>query len=156
VEVVYGVCESEARELIAPFAKTHRDGYPYLTLKLAMTLDGRIADRSGAARWITGEAARAEVQRLRRRADVMLVGAGTVCADDPSLLCRIGGGEKAHARGRGCDRPGACERAASDGRGGGADDRRHDARGRGGPFGGWRRRGGAGLTFAPDRAGVCR
>ena len=94
VEVVHGVCEEEARELIAPFSKHVVSGYPYVTLKLAMTLDGRIADRRGCSMWITGEAARAEVQSLRRRADVMLVGAGTVCADDPSLLCRIPGGEK--------------------------------------------------------------
>ncbi len=94
VEVVFGVCEEQARELIAPFAKHVTTGYPWVTLKLAMTLDGRIADRAGAAKWITGEAARADVQRLRRRADVMLVGAGTVCADDPSLLCRVPGGDR--------------------------------------------------------------
>ena len=94
VEVVYGVCEPEAMELIAPFAKHIATGYPYVTVKLALTLDGRIADRTGVSKWITGEEARAEVQQLRRRADVMLIGAGTVCADDPSLLCRIGGGEK--------------------------------------------------------------
>jgi diaminohydroxyphosphoribosylaminopyrimidine deaminase/5-amino-6-(5-phosphoribosylamino)uracil reductase len=93
VEVVSGVCEAEAQDLIRPFAKHVATGLPYVTLKLAMTLDGRIADRDGSSRWITGEAARDEVQQLRRRADVMLVGAGTVCADDPSLLCRIGGGE---------------------------------------------------------------
>ena len=94
VEVVYGVCEAESKELIAPFAKHIVTGYPYVTLKLAMTLDGRIADRAGSSQWITGAEARAEVQQLRRRADVMLVGAGTVCADNPSLLCRDGGGEK--------------------------------------------------------------
>jgi diaminohydroxyphosphoribosylaminopyrimidine deaminase/5-amino-6-(5-phosphoribosylamino)uracil reductase len=94
VDVVFGVCEEEAKELLAPFAKHITTGYPYVTLKLAMTLDGRIADRSGASRWITGEPARQEVQRLRRRADVMLVGAGTVCADDPSLLCRLPGGDR--------------------------------------------------------------
>ncbi len=88
VEVVFGVCEEESNELLAPFAKHITTGYPYVTLKLALTLDGRIADRTGSSKWITGEPARAEVQRLRRRADVMLVGAGTVCADDPSLLCR--------------------------------------------------------------------
>ena len=93
VEVVGGVCEDEAKELSAPFAKHIATGYPYVTLKLALTLDGRIADRSGASQWITGEEARAEVQKLRRRADAVLVGAGTVCADNPSLLCRIGGGE---------------------------------------------------------------
>lgn len=94
VEVVYGVCEEEAQELIAPFSKHIVTGYPFVTLKLAMTLDGRIADRAGSSKWITGEEARAEVQRLRRRADAILVGAGTVCADNPSLLCRIPGGEK--------------------------------------------------------------
>ena len=94
VEVVFGVCEAEAMELIAPFAKHIVTGYPYVTVKLAMTLDGRIADRSGGSQWITGAEARYEVQQLRRRADVMLVGAGTVRADDPSLLCRIEGGEK--------------------------------------------------------------
>ncbi len=94
VEVVFGVCEEAAKELIAPFSKHILTGFPFVTLKLAMTLDGRIADRKGAAKWITGEEARAEVQRLRRRADAMLVGAGTVCADNPSLLCRIPGGEK--------------------------------------------------------------
>ncbi|MEI7902334.1 MAG: bifunctional diaminohydroxyphosphoribosylaminopyrimidine deaminase/5-amino-6-(5-phosphoribosylamino)uracil reductase RibD [bacterium] len=94
VEVVYGVCEDEALELTAPFAKHIATGYPFVTVKLAMTLDGRIADRTGCSQWVTGEAARAEVQRMRRRADVMLAGAGTVCADNPSLLCRLPGGDK--------------------------------------------------------------
>ena len=94
VDVACGVCEPEAEALIAPFAKHIQTGFPFVTLKLAMTLDGRIADRTGRSQWITGAEARAEVQRLRRRADVVMVGAGTACADDPSLLCRIGGGEK--------------------------------------------------------------
>ena len=92
VEVVYGVCEEDANELVVPFAKHIVSGYPFVTVKLAMTLDGRIADRTCCSKWITGEAARSEVQRLRRRADVMLVGAGTVCADNPSLQCRQPGG----------------------------------------------------------------
>jgi diaminohydroxyphosphoribosylaminopyrimidine deaminase/5-amino-6-(5-phosphoribosylamino)uracil reductase len=91
VEVVYGVCEEEACEMVRPFFKHVATGLPFVTLKLAMTLDGRIADREHRAKWITGEAARAEVQRMRRRADAVMVGAGTVCADDPSLLCRIPG-----------------------------------------------------------------
>lgn len=94
VEVVYGVCEAEAAELVVPFAKHIVTGYPFVTVKLAMTLDGRIADRTHESKWISGEAARAEVQRMRRRADVMLVGAGTVCADNPSLVCRLPGGGK--------------------------------------------------------------
>ncbi len=94
VEVVYGVCEAEARELVVPFFRHIAAGMPFVTLKLAMTMDGRIADRSSSSQWITGEAARAEVQRMRRRADAVMVGAGTVVADDPSLLCRAGGGEK--------------------------------------------------------------
>ncbi len=92
VEVVCGVCEAEAVDLVRPFTKHIVTGYPFVTVKLALTLDGRIADRTCRAKWITGAAARAEVQRMRRRADVMLVGAGTVCADDPSLLCRLPGG----------------------------------------------------------------
>ncbi len=91
VSVTDGVCEQDAMELIRPFAKHIVTGLPFVTVKLAMTLDGRIADRTHQAKWITGDAARREVQRIRRRADVILVGAGTVCADDPSLLCRLRG-----------------------------------------------------------------
>ncbi len=94
VEVVYGVCESDALELVLPFFKHVTTGYPFVTLKLAMTLDGHIADRCSSSKWITGEAARDEVQRMRRRADAVMVGAGTVLIDNPSLLCRCGGGEK--------------------------------------------------------------
>jgi diaminohydroxyphosphoribosylaminopyrimidine deaminase/5-amino-6-(5-phosphoribosylamino)uracil reductase len=61
---------------------------PHVTLKLATSLDGRIATASGESRWITGEAARAEVQRMRARVDALLVGAGTVRADDPELIAR--------------------------------------------------------------------
>ena len=88
VEVVPGVCRAEAQELIAPFAKRMLTGLPYVTLKLGVTLDGKIADSSGASQWITGPQARKKVQGLRRRADAILVGAGTVRADNPSLLPR--------------------------------------------------------------------
>ncbi len=88
VEVVSGVCRTEAQELIAPFAKRMLTGLPYVTLKLGVTLDGRIADASGRSQWITGPESRKKVQALRRRADAILVGAGTVRADNPSLLPR--------------------------------------------------------------------
>ena len=91
VRVVTGVCRAEGEALLAPFACRLRTGRPYVTLKMAMTLDGRIADRRGLSRWITGPAARAEVQRLRRRADAVMVGAGTVRTDDPSLWPRPAG-----------------------------------------------------------------
>ena len=86
VEVVSGICETQGRELIAPFEKFISTGMPYVTLKLASTLDGRIADHTGDSRWITGTEARESVQAMRRRADAVMVGAGTVRADDPSLL----------------------------------------------------------------------
>jgi diaminohydroxyphosphoribosylaminopyrimidine deaminase/5-amino-6-(5-phosphoribosylamino)uracil reductase len=62
---------------------------PHVTLKLATSLDGRIATASGESRWITGEAARAEVQRMRAGVDAIMVGVGTARADDPELLARI-------------------------------------------------------------------
>lgn len=61
---------------------------PHVTLKLATSLDGRIAAASGESRWITGEAARAEVQRMRAATDAVMIGAGTARADDPELLAR--------------------------------------------------------------------
>ena len=94
VKVVTGICENEGRELIAPFEKFITTGMPYVTLKLASTLDGRIADRNGDSKWITGSAARERVQEMRRRADAIMVGAGTVRADDPSLLPRPLNGRK--------------------------------------------------------------
>ena len=88
VNVVTGICEAEGRELIAPFEKRIITGMPFVTLKLASTLDGKIADREGDSKWITGPEARERVQQMRRRSDAIMVGAGTVRADDPSLLPR--------------------------------------------------------------------
>jgi diaminohydroxyphosphoribosylaminopyrimidine deaminase/5-amino-6-(5-phosphoribosylamino)uracil reductase len=88
VDVVSGVCEEAGRKLIAPFEKFITTGMPYVTLKLASTLDGKIADRTGDSKWITGAEARERVQEMRRRADAVMVGAATVRADDPSLLPR--------------------------------------------------------------------
>lgn len=85
VTVAEGEAAARCRALIAPFAKAITQGLPYVRLKLAMTLDGFIADGAGASRWVTGPEARAWVQRLRARVDAVMVGAGTVRADHPSL-----------------------------------------------------------------------
>lgn len=89
-----GVLKGACDELIAPFRAWIQTGRPYVTLKLALTIDGRIADRHGQSKWITGPAARGRVQALRRRADAIMVGAETVRKDDPSLLPRPAGGRK--------------------------------------------------------------
>jgi diaminohydroxyphosphoribosylaminopyrimidine deaminase/5-amino-6-(5-phosphoribosylamino)uracil reductase len=93
VEVVTGVLARACERLIDGFSCLVRHGRPFVVLKLAATLDGRIATRTGHSRWITGEAARREVHRLRDRCDAILVGAGTVTADDPALTCRIPRGQ---------------------------------------------------------------
>ena len=86
VEVVTGVCRSEALELLAPFFKFVNKARPYVTLKMAQSLDGGIADHAGQSKWITCPESREQVRVLRRKADIVIVGAGTVVADDPSLL----------------------------------------------------------------------
>jgi diaminohydroxyphosphoribosylaminopyrimidine deaminase/5-amino-6-(5-phosphoribosylamino)uracil reductase len=91
IEVVEGVLEDAAREMVAGFAHRVTLKRPLVTLKLAATLDGRIATGSGESRWITGEPARRAGHALRGRHDAVLVGVGTVLADDPDLTCRIPG-----------------------------------------------------------------
>jgi diaminohydroxyphosphoribosylaminopyrimidine deaminase/5-amino-6-(5-phosphoribosylamino)uracil reductase len=90
--VVEGVLQDRCDELNAPWLTYIRERRPYVTLKAAVTLDGRIATRTGDARWVTGEAARRWVHRLRDRVDAVLVGAGTARADDPLLTTRLPGG----------------------------------------------------------------
>ncbi len=92
VEVAEDVLRGECDALNAHWFKYIRERRPYVTLKAAVTLDGRIATRTGDARWVTGEAARRWVHRLRDRVDAVLVGAGTARADDPLLTTRLAGG----------------------------------------------------------------
>lgn len=90
VEVRLGVLEARCREEHRGFLSVLERGRPFVQLKLAASLDGRIATSSGESRWITGEAARAAVHRLRARSDAVLVGSGTALADDPALEARRG------------------------------------------------------------------
>ncbi len=93
VEVVTGVLEDRCEALIADFTRHIVTGMPYAILKAAVTLDGRVATASGDSQWITSEAARVQVHHMRDRADAVLVGVGTVLADDPELTVR-------HVKGR--------------------------------------------------------
>lgn len=86
MKVDVGVCRAEANALIEPFRMSMVEGRPFVTLKLAVSLDGRIADPVGRSRWISGPAARRWVRDLRRRCDAVMVGAGTARQDDPGLL----------------------------------------------------------------------
>lgn len=89
VEITFGVCEEAAQELNEVFVKYTRTGRPFVTAKCAATLDGRIATRSGDSKWVTGEASRAFGHELRHAADAIMVGAGTIAADDPLLTTRL-------------------------------------------------------------------
>ncbi len=92
VEVLTGVLKDEADELNRPFFKVMRTGLPFVTLKAAVTLDGKLATATGDSRWVTGEQARAWVHRLRDQVDVILVGATTARRDNPQLTTRLQGG----------------------------------------------------------------
>ncbi len=88
VEVGVGPLSEEAERLNEAYVKHVRTGLPFVTLKVAATLDGKVAARDGSSRWITGEEARADAHRLRAAADAIVVGAGTALADDPALTVR--------------------------------------------------------------------
>ena len=89
IKVRVGSADGECRALIEPFAKYITRRLPFVTLKLAATLDGKIASASGDARWISNAESRRSVHRLRSQVDAVLVGAQTVRTDDPQLTCRI-------------------------------------------------------------------
>jgi diaminohydroxyphosphoribosylaminopyrimidine deaminase/5-amino-6-(5-phosphoribosylamino)uracil reductase len=92
VDVEVGVLEPAAAAVNEPWLVAMRRGRPFVTWKFAATLDGRVAAADGTSRWITGEAARRDVHRLRAEVDTMLVGVGTVLADDPQLTARDAAG----------------------------------------------------------------
>lgn len=92
IVVEEGLLRAEAASLNAGFIKRLRQGMPLVTLKLATTLDGRIATASKQSRWITGPESRRAAHALRARHDAILVGSGTVLDDDPDLTCRLPGG----------------------------------------------------------------
>lgn len=89
IETLSGILQAEAEKLNAGFIKRMQTGLPFVRVKLAMSVDGRTAMASGESKWITGEDARADVQKLRTRSSVILTGSGTVLADDPSMNVRI-------------------------------------------------------------------
>jgi diaminohydroxyphosphoribosylaminopyrimidine deaminase / 5-amino-6-(5-phosphoribosylamino)uracil reductase len=91
IEVVTGICADEAKHMLAGFFARIEIGRPFVTLKLATSLDGMIAMADGTSRWITGQAARAHTHLERARSDAILVGAGTIRADRPSLDVRLPG-----------------------------------------------------------------
>lgn len=88
VDVAVGVGGDEVGAQLAPYLKHRTTGRPWVVLKLAATLDGRTAAPDGSSRWITGSEARADAHRLRAESDAVVVGAGTIRADDPELTAR--------------------------------------------------------------------
>ena len=92
IVVKVGVCGEEALSLNQPFVTWIGQGRPLVTLKMAASLDGKTATRTGESQWITGPTARYHVQKMRSQHDVVMVGIGTVLADDPRLNCRLSKG----------------------------------------------------------------
>lgn len=90
IQVDVGALAAEAADVNAPFIKLVREHRPWVILKWAQSLDGKIATRTGDSKWITDETCRAHAHRTRGRVDAILVGVGTVLTDDPALTCRVG------------------------------------------------------------------
>ncbi len=92
IEVIVGTCEKEARKINEPYIKRVTTHLPFVSMKVAMSLDGKIATRTGDSKWISGEKSRRYTQELRDHYDSVMVGIGTVLKDNPRLTCRINGG----------------------------------------------------------------
>ncbi|HXG65304.1 MAG TPA: bifunctional diaminohydroxyphosphoribosylaminopyrimidine deaminase/5-amino-6-(5-phosphoribosylamino)uracil reductase RibD [Blastocatellia bacterium] len=92
IEVTAGVCEADSREINEVYFKYAATGLPFVTVKFAQTLDGRIATATGDSQWISGPASLRLAHQLRREHDAIMVGIGTVLADDPRLTVRLVGG----------------------------------------------------------------
>lgn len=93
IDVICGICEKETKELNRIFIKYITTGRPYLTMKSAMTLDGKVASVTGDSQWITGEESRAYVHKLRHQVSAIMVGVGTVLVDNPRLTTRLPEGD---------------------------------------------------------------
>lgn len=91
IDVSVGLCGDAAREINAGFFLKLREGRPLVTLKVASTMDGRIATHGGESKWITGSQAREMAHLLRAENDAVMIGSGTALADDPELTCRLPG-----------------------------------------------------------------
>ena len=89
IEVISGVLEEECKTLNEIFIKNQLQKAPFVAIKTATTLDGKIATKTGSSKWITAEKARKQVHRLRNKFDAIITGSGTVIADDPSMTCRL-------------------------------------------------------------------
>jgi diaminohydroxyphosphoribosylaminopyrimidine deaminase/5-amino-6-(5-phosphoribosylamino)uracil reductase len=92
IDVVVGICEKEAKKLNEHYIKRVTTHLPFVSMKVAMSLDGKIATRTGDSKWISGEKSRRYTQELRDNYDSVMVGIGTVLKDNPRLTCRINGG----------------------------------------------------------------
>ncbi|MFH1002872.1 MAG: bifunctional diaminohydroxyphosphoribosylaminopyrimidine deaminase/5-amino-6-(5-phosphoribosylamino)uracil reductase RibD [Chloroflexota bacterium] len=93
ITVCVGECQEEAGQITEAYAKHITTGMPFVTAKFAMSLDGKLATRSGDSKWISGEESRKYVHNLRSTVDAIMAGVNTVLADDPHLTARIGGGK---------------------------------------------------------------
>jgi len=95
IPVTFGLCEKEARRQNAPYIKLLQTGLPYVHAKWAMTLDGKLATKSGDSKWISNDAARRRVHEWRGQMDAIVIGIGTALADDPQLTARPAGPRQA-------------------------------------------------------------